>query len=313
MRKYLLHRFLGMLVVMLIVVTTVFLIVRVAPGDPASVMLGVEATAEDIDELRRKLGLNDPLYLQYLNYVGQLLKGDLGESIFLRRSVSAALMERAEPTFFLALFSLLVGCVIALPIGILAAYYRGSKFDQIATSVAMVFASIPSFWLSLLLIQIVAVKLGVLPVSGYGNPDSGFLERVRHLLLPSLALGVIVSAIIMRFTRASMIEALNNDFIRTARSKGASEWRVVMRHALRNGLIPIITVIGLVIGSLVSGAIVVETVFGLPGIGNLVVSAVLRRDYPVIQGALLTIAVLYVVVNFIIDMTYLLVDKRVRY
>lgn len=298
---------------MLIVVTTVFLIVRVAPGDPASVMLGVDATPADVHELRQKLGLNDPLWTQYVKYIGQLLRGDLGESIFLRRSVTTAILERAEPTFFLALFSLAVGCVIALPIGILSAYYRGSKFDQAATSLAMIFASIPSFWLSLLLIQFMAVKVGWFPVSGYGNPDSGFLDRVRHLLLPSLALGIIVSAIIMRFTRASMIEALNNDFIRTARSKGASELRVVMKHAFKNGLIPIITVIGLVIGSLVSGAIIIETVFGLPGIGNLVVSAVLRRDYPIIQGALLTIALLYVIINFLIDMTYTVVDKRVRY
>lgn len=302
-----------MIVVMLIVVTTVFLIVRVAPGDPASVMLGVDATPADVHELRQKLGLNDPLWTQYVKYIGQLLRGDLGESIFLRRSVTTAILERAEPTFFLALFSLAVGCVIALPIGILSAYYRGSKFDQAATSLAMIFASIPSFWLSLLLIQFMAVKVGWFPVSGYGNPDSGFLDRVRHLLLPSLALGIIVSAIIMRFTRASMIEALNNDFIRTARSKGASESRVVMKHAFKNGLIPIITVIGLVIGSLVSGAIIIETVFGLPGIGNLVVSAVLRRDYPIIQGALLTIALLYVIINFLIDMTYTIVDKRVRY
>lgn len=298
---------------MLIVVTTVFLIVRIAPGDPASVMLGVDATPADVQELREKLGLNDPLLTQYGKYIGRLLRGDLGESIFLRRSVTSAILERAEPTFFLALFSLIVGCVIALPIGILSAYYRGSKFDQAVTSLAMIFASIPSFWLSLLLIQLMAVKLGWFPVSGYGNPDSGFLDRIRHLLLPSLALGVIVSAIIMRFTRASMIEALNNDFIRTARSKGASELRVVLKHGFKNGLIPIITVIGLVIGSLISGAIIIETVFGLPGIGNLVVSAVLRRDYPIIQGALLTIALLYVIINFVIDMTYMVVDKRVRY
>lgn len=313
MIRYILQRLFGMIVVMALVVTIVFVIVRVTPGDPAAVMLGPEATQQDITELRTKLGLDQSLGLQYVYYIGQLLQGDLGQSIFLNQPVTSALAERAEPTFFLTLFSILIASAIALPIGIYAAYRRGSFVDQAATTLAMLAASIPSFWLGLILIQILAVRLGWFPVSGYGGPGSSFIERMYHLTLPAIALGVVSSALILRFTRASMLDVLGDDFIRTARAKGLGERRVVMKHALKNALIPILTIIGLTAAVLISGAVVTETVFGLPGVGNLVVSAVLRRDYPVIQGALLVIAALYVLINFAIDMLYLLVDPRVRY
>lgn len=313
MIRYILQRLFGMIVVMALVVTIVFVIVRVTPGDPAAVMLGPEATQQDIAELRTKLGLDQSLGLQYVYYIGQLLQGDLGQSIFLNQPVTSALAERAEPTFFLTLFSILIASGIALPIGIYAAYRRGSFVDQAVTTLAMLAASIPSFWLGLILIQILAVRLGWFPVSGYGGPGSSFAERMYHLTLPAIALGVVSSALILRFTRASMLDVLGDDFIRTARAKGLGERRVVMKHALKNALIPILTIIGLTAAVLISGAVVTETVFGLPGVGNLVVSAVLRRDYPVIQGALLVIAALYVLINFAIDMLYLLVDPRVRY
>ncbi|WP_457587075.1 ABC transporter permease [Ensifer canadensis] len=313
MIRYILQRLFGMIVVMALVVTIVFVIVRVTPGDPAAVMLGPEATQQDIAELRTKLGLDQALGLQYVYYIGQLLQGDLGQSIFLNQPVTSALAERAEPTFFLTLFSILIASGIALPIGIYAAYRRGSFVDQAATTLAMLAASIPSFWLGLILIQFLAVRLGWFPVSGYGGPGSTFVERMYHLTLPAIALGVVSSALILRFTRASMLDVLGDDFIRTARAKGLGERRVVMKHALKNALIPILTIVGLTAAVLISGAVVTETVFGLPGVGNLVVSAVLRRDYPVIQGALLVIAALYVLINFAIDMLYLLVDPRVRY
>lgn len=303
----------GMAVVMALVVTIVFIIVRVTPGDPAAVMLGPEATAEDIASLRERLGLNAPLPQQFIAYVGGVLRGDFGTSIFLNIPVTEALWLRAEPTFFLTLFSLVVATAIALPVGVLSAYWRGSIFDQAATTLAMFAASIPSFWLGLIFMQVFAVQLGWFATSGYGGPGASFLERMHHLVLPALTLGLISSALITRFTRASMLDVLNDDYVRTARSKGMSEWRVVVRHALKNALIPILTVIGLTAALLISGAIVTETVFGLPGVGSLIVSAVLRRDYPVIQGALLVVAGLYVLVNFIIDMLYLLVDPRVRY
>jgi peptide/nickel transport system permease protein len=313
MTRYVIRRFLGMIAVMFTVVTIVFVIVRVAPGDPAAVMLGPDATAADIAALREQLGLNRPLILQYLYFLGQLLRGDLGQSIFLNMPVLSALADRAEPTFFLTLFSILIASAIALPVGILAAYKRGSLFDQVATTLAMLAASIPSFWLGLILIQVFAVRWSWFPVSGYGGPDASFIVRLSHLVLPATALGIVSSALITRFTRASMLDVLNDDYVRTARSKGMGEFRVVMKHAFKNALIPVLTVIGLTAALLVSGAIVTETVFSLPGVGNLVVSAVLRRDYPVIQGALLVIAALYVLINFVIDMLYLVVDPRVRY
>jgi peptide/nickel transport system permease protein len=313
MTRYVIQRIVGMLAVMFTVVTIVFVIVRVAPGDPAAVMLGPDATPADIAALRERLGLDQPLVVQYVYFLGQLLRGDLGQSIFLNMPVLSALGERAEPTFFLTVFSILIASVIALPVGILSAYRRGSLFDQLATTLAMLAASIPSFWLGLILIQIFAVRLGWFPVSGYGGPDASFLTRLSHLVLPALALGIVSSALITRFTRASMLDVLNDDYVRTARSKGMGEFRVVMKHAFKNALIPVLTVVGLTAALLISGAVVTETVFGLPGVGNLVVSAVLRRDYPVIQGALLVIAALYVLINFAVDMLYLLIDPRVRY
>nr|WP_162758777.1 MULTISPECIES: ABC transporter permease [unclassified Ochrobactrum] len=313
MVRYILQRFAGMAVVMFLVVTIVFVIVRVTPGDPAAVMLGPDASAQDIADLRARLGLDQSLVIQYFYYIGQLLKGDLGRSIFLNMPVGAALLDRAEPTFFLTVLSLLIACIIALPVGVYAAYRRGSFVDQAATTVAMLAASIPSFWLGLILMQFFAVRLNLFPVSGYGGPGSSFMDRMYHLILPAIALGLVSSALILRFTRASMLDVLGDDYIRTARAKGLIERRVIMKHALKNALIPILTVIGLTAAVLISGAVVTETVFGLPGVGNLVVSAVLRRDYPVIQGALLVIAGLYVLINFIIDMLYLFVDPRVRY
>jgi peptide/nickel transport system permease protein len=308
-----LNRLFGMLVVMALVVTVVFVIVRVTPGDPAAVMLGPDASAEDIEQLREKLGLNGTILEQFATYVAGVLRADFGQSIFLGQPVTQALMDRAEPTFFLTIFSLLIATLIALPVGIWSAYWRGSMFDQVATALAMFAASVPSFWLGLLLMQFFAVHLGWFATSGYGGPGTTLFERLHYLVLPAFALGIVSSALITRFTRASMLDVLNDDYVRTARSKGMSEWRVVLKHALKNALIPILTVIGLTAALLISGAVVTETVFGLPGVGNLVVSAVLRRDYPVIQGALLVIAGLYVLVNFGIDMLYLLIDPRVRY
>lgn len=313
MSRYLLRRFAGMLVVVLLVLTIAFVIVRVAPGDPAALMLGPEATAEDAAELRARLGLDRPLAVQYATFIADALRGDLGRSLFFNQPVTTVLAARAEPTVMLALMSLFFSMLIALPIGIYAAYRRGSVFDQSVISAAMLAASVPSFWTGLIVQRWLATEYGWFPVSGYGGPESTFAERLQFLILPSLVLGIVNSALILRFTRASMLDVLGEDYIRTARSKGMGERRVVLRHALRNAGIPIITVIGLTFALLVSGAVVTERVFNIPGLGNLVVNAVLRRDYPVIQGTLIVVAVLYVVINLITDLLYLLVDKRVRY
>jgi peptide/nickel transport system permease protein len=313
MIRYLASRLAGMVVVMLIVATLVFFITRLAPGDPAAVMLGEQATAADIANLRATYGLDRPLPVQFAYWLKELVHGNLGQSIFLQRPVTQALAERTEPTFFLTAFSLGIALLIGVPCGIAAAVWRGKAVDQVFSAFAMLGASIPSFWLGLILMQIFAVGLGWFPVAGYGEPGVALAQRLHHLILPAIVLGVVNSALILRFTRASMLDVLGDDHIRTARAKGMSEARVVLHHALRNALIPVITVVGLTFALLIGGAIVTETVFGLPGVGNLVVSAVLRRDYPVIQGALLVIAALYVLINLSIDLLYLAIDPRVKY
>jgi len=306
------RRLAGMLAVMFIVATMVFFLTRLAPGDPASLMLGDQATAADVAVLRATYGLDQPLLVQYVLWLKEIASGNLGQSIFLQRPVLQAIAERAEPTFFLALFSILIAALIGIPSGIASAVWRGDRLDQAVSAGAMLAASIPSFWLGLLLIQFLSVRLGWFPVAGYGDPGASLGMRLEHLVLPATVLGIVNSALITRFTRASMLDVLSEDYIRTARAKGISEARIVLRHALGNALVPIITVVGLTAALLVGGAIITETVFGLPGIGNLVVSAVLRRDYPVIQGALIVIAGIYVIINFAIDVIYTLVDPRVR-
>ena len=313
MTRYLASRTAGMAVVMLVVATLVFLITRLAPGDPAAVMLGDQATAADIAKLRADYGLDRPLPVQFAYWLKELTQGNLGQSIFLQRPVTQALAERAEPTFFLTLFAIGIAVAIGLPCGIVAAVWRGRTIDQVLSGFAMLGASIPSFWFGLILMQIFAVKLGWFPVAGYGDPGVPLTDRLHHLILPAIVLGVFNSALILRFTRASMLDVLSEDHIRTARAKGLSEPAVILRHALANALIPVITVLALTFALLIGGAIVTETVFGLPGVGNLVVSAVLCRDYPVIQGALLVIAALYVVINLATDLLYLVVDPRVKY
>lgn len=313
MRQYVLRRLGGMAIVMFVVATIVFVIVRVIPGDPAAIMLGPDATGADIAALRERLGLNEPLPVQYAIFLARTAVGDLGQSIFLNRPVLQAIAERAEPTLCLTMIAITIALLIGLPAGIVSAVNRGRLADQVALAMAMLLASMPAFWLGLIFIQRFSVDLGWFPVAGYGEPGAGFLERMRHLLLPAIVLGLNSSALITRFTRASMLDVLGEDYIRTGRSKGLGEPVVVMKHALRNALIPILTVIGLTMALLLGGAVVTETVFSLPGVGNLVVSAVLRRDYPVIQGALIVIAALYVLVNLAIDLLYLLIDPRVRY
>jgi len=312
MHRYLLSRIAGMLAVLAIVAVMVFVLTRAASGDPISVLLGDQATAEDIARVQKDYGLDKPLPVQFAYWLGEVLHGNLGQSIFLQRPVTQALWERAEPTTLLALMAVAIAALIGIPSGIISAVYRGRWLDQVVTGAAMLGASIPSFWFGIVLIQMFAVSLGWFPVSGYGAPDASLGERLHALMLPATVLGVLNSALIIRFTRASMLDVLGEDYVRTARSKGLSEGTVVLKHALRNALVPIVTVLGLTVALMIGGAVVTETVFGLPGIGNLVVNAVLRRDYPVIQGALLVIAAIYVLINFAIDLLYVAVDPRVK-
>jgi peptide/nickel transport system permease protein len=310
--RYLASRLAGMLAVLAIVAVIVFVLTRAASGDPISVLLGDQATAEDVARVQKEYGLDKPLPVQFGYWVREVLQGNLGQSIFLQRPVTQALWERAEPTTFLALMAVAIAAVIGIPCGIVSAVYRGRAVDQLFTGVAMLGASIPSFWFGIVLIQMFSVSLGWFPVSGYGAPGAALAERLHSLILPAAVLGILNSALIIRFTRASMLDVLGEDYVRTARSKGLPESAVVLKHALRNALVPIVTVLGLTVALMIGGAVVTETVFGLPGVGNLVVSAVLRRDYPVIQGALLVVAAIYVLINFSIDLLYVAVDPRVK-
>lgn len=313
MLRYLAQRLAGLLVVMGLVAVIVFALTRVAAGDPVSVLLGDQATADDVARAKVIYGLDRPLPVQFGLWLSELLHGNLGQSIFLQRPVTQAIWERAEPTLWLTLLAVSVATAIGVPAGIVGAVWRGRWIDQVFTSLAMLGASVPSFWLGLVLMQIFAVGLGWFPVSGYGEPGAALLERLRHLILPATVLGLLNSALVLRFTRAAMLDVLGEEYVRTARSKGLAEYVVVLKHALRNALVPIVTVVGLTVALMIGGAIVTETVFGLPGVGSLVVNAVLRRDYPVIQGALLVIAMLYVLINLVVDLLYLWVDPRVNY
>ena len=311
--RTLLGRLGGMLAVLSLVSVLVFLLTRLAAGDPMAMLLGDQASLQDIAQARQRYGLDEPLWTQFLLWLGQVLQGNLGQSIFLQMPVSQVLLERAEPTAWLAIFSVGLAMLIGVPCGIASAVWRGRWIDQCVSTLAMLGASMPSFWMGLLVIQLLAVGAGWFPVSGYGDPGANWLTRIHHLMLPALVLGTLNSALIIRFTRASMLDILSEDYIRTARSKGLPETVVVFKHALRNALVPILTVLGLTLALMIGGAVVTETVFNLPGLGNLVVRAVLRRDYPVIQGALLVIAAVYVIINFVIDVLYVWVDPRVRH
>ena len=293
---FLLRRVAGLGIVMVLVALIVFVIVRIVPGDPAAVMLGASATPDDVAALQARLGLDRPLPVQFAIYLKEIATLDLGRSIFLDRPVAQAIAERAQLTGLLTAMAATIAVLIGVPVGILSAVRRGRASDHLATAGAMVFASLPSFWVGLTLIEWLAVRHAWFPVAGWGNPGDGFLAHLHHLVLPAVALGLPNSALIIRFTRTSMLDVLGEDYIRTARAKGVRPWSVVMRHALRNALIPIVT----------------ETVFGLPGVGNLIVSAVLRRDYPVIQGTLLVISGLYVLINLAVDLLYAAVDPRLR-
>jgi peptide/nickel transport system permease protein len=311
--RSLLGRFGGMLAVLSLVSVLVFILTRLAAGDPIALLLGDQASLQDIAIARQRYGLDQPLLTQFLYWATEILQGNLGQSIFLQMPVTQVLWDRVEPTLSLAVLAVSMAMLIGVPCGIAAAVWRGKWIDQCVSTMAMLGASMPSFWMGLVLIQLLAVGAGCFPVSGYGDPGASWSTRLHHLLLPAFVLGTLNSALIIRFTRASMLDILNEDYIRTARAKGLSEMAVVLNHGLRNALVPILTVLGLTLALMIGGAVVTETVFNLPGLGNLVVRAVLRRDYPIIQGALLAIAGVYVIINFLIDVLYMVADPRVRH
>ena len=313
MQTYLLHRVLAVLPVMLVVATVTFVLIHLAPGDPASIIAGPDATPENIARLRHQLGLDEPLPAQLFRWYGRLLRGDLGDSIFLRRPVTEAIVERLEPTLLLTSWATLIAVLIGVPAGIVSARYHNTAVDQTFMGLALIGLSIPNFLLGLLMILVFGVWLRWLPVAGYVSLDVGLWPNARSLLMPSVSLGLVQSALIARITRSSMLDVLREQYILASRAKGLAERVVVYKHALKNAIIPTLTVIGITFAILVGGAVVIETVFNIPGLGRLIISAVLRRDYPVIQGVVLIIAVTYTLINLAVDLVYLTLDPRIRY
>ena len=313
MKTYLLRRALAIIPVMLVVATVSFVLIRLAPGDPASVLAGPDATTEDLAQLRTALGMDQPLPVQLVKWYARLAQGDLGQSIFLRRPVLQAVLERLEPTLLLTLWGTLLAILIGVPAGIVSARYHNTAVDQSFMALALFGLSIPNFLLGLVMILVFGVWLGWLPVSGYVPLDEGVWLNARSLLMPAVSLGLVQSALVARITRSSMLDVLREQYILSGRAKGLSERAVVYKHALKNAIIPTLTVIGITVALLIGGAVVIETVFNIPGVGRLIISAVLRRDYPVVQGVVLLIAVTYTVINLLVDLAYLLIDPRIRY
>jgi glutathione transport system permease protein len=305
MAKYLIHRLLGILPVLLLISLLVFGFVHLLPGDPARLVAGQDATQQDIAVVRAALGLDRPLWEQYVTYLWNVLHGDFGISLKTRRAVSEEIGERFFPTFWLTIISMVWATLFGLIIGVSSAVRRGRWQDHGGMLVAVSGISLPSFWLGLLLIDWFSVRLGWFPTSGYGT--------LAHFVLPSITLGVGVAAVMARFTRSSFIEIAREDYIRTARAKGAFERLVVWKHVLRNALIPIITMVGLQFGFLLGGSIVVETVFAWPGLGRLLVDSVSFRDYPVIQAEILLFSLEFILINLIVDVLYALVNPEIRY
>ena len=313
MTAYVIRRLLSTLVVMAVVAFVVFSLLYLTPGDPAAVIAGDIATSEDIQRIHERLGLDDPFLVQFGRWVRALAHGDLGTSIFTNLPVTQLIAQRVEPTLSLTLCTLVVAIAVAVPIGVLAAAKAGTWFDRAVMAFSVLGFSVPVFVLAYILILTLSVQLDWLPVQGYRSFRDGVWEWLRHLILPSIALGTVYVALIARMTRASMLDVLSQDYVRTAQAKGLAPDQVLLGHALKNAAIPIVTIIGIGVALLISGAIVTETVFALPGIGRLTVDAILRRDYPIIQGVTLLFSAVYVLVNLAVDLSYALFDPRIRY
>ena len=313
MLLFLLRRMFATLPVLVIVALIVFLMLRLAPGDPAAAILGDNASAAVAQSVRESMGLADSVPVQFMRWGHRLLQGDLGESFFLKQKVSTLIAQRLEPTLALAGVTLLWTIMVAVPIGVLAAWRHGSLLDRLLMGFSVMGFSVPAFVIGYVLIWAFAVQVGWFPVQGYARLEHGFFPWLRHLVLPSVTLSIIYVALIARVTRAAVAEALTEDYVRTARAKGIGEFSVLLRHALPNAAIPIVTVIGIGIALLIGGVVVTETVFAIPGLGQLTVDAVLSRDYPVIQAITLFFAFAYVLINLLVDLSYLLLDPRIRY
>jgi peptide/nickel transport system permease protein len=313
MLTYVIKRILSTLPVLGVVAIVVFLLLRLSPGDPAAIIAGDNASANDILQIREQLGLDRPYLEQFFGWIGQLITGDFGYSIYLKRPVLQLIGERVEPTLALSLSTMAFAIVLAVPLGVLAAWRAGTWIDQTIMAFAVMAFSVPVFLIGYGLVIQFSLTLNWLPVQGFVSIHKSVGDFIRHLVLPTMTLGLVYTALLARITRATMLEILNEDYIRTARAKGLTESRVLVLHALKNASVPIITTIGTGLALLIGGVVVTESVFAIPGIGRLTIEAVLQRDYPVIQGVILVIASVYVVVNLLIDLSYSLFDPRIRF
>lgn len=314
MASYLVKRLLYLIPVLFGVTVLVFSIMHLAPGDPAQVILGPKATATSLAKLRAELGLDQPIYKQYFNWIGNVLQGDWGRSIQLKREVLPFVLTRFGATIILTLFAALLAISIGLLAGIVSATKQYSVFDRTAMIAALVGFCLPVFWLGIMLQYVFGLKLGWLPVSGMHSPgQTGFADMLPYLILPAIALAAEPAAVIARMTRSSILEVIRQDYIRTARAKGLSNGKTILHHALKNALIPVVTVVGMQIGYLLAGAVLVEMVFSWPGIGTLMVNGIIARDFPLVQGIILIVATSYVLVNLLVDLLYTLFDPRISY
>jgi len=305
MPGYIQRRLLLLVPVVWGVVTVVFSFIHLVPGDPVLAMVGENAQPADIARLRQQLGLNDPLHVQYFRYLAKLVRGDLGVSLHTGKPVIRTIIQRYPATIELALASLLLALIISIPLGVLSATKRNSPVDHFSMVLALLGISMPNFWLGPLLIILFSIKLNLLPVSGSGG--------LSHLILPAITLGTAMTALLTRMVRASMLEVMGQDYIRTARAKGLPERVVIYKHALKNALIPVVTIVGLQFGTLLTGAIITETIFAWPGLGRLTIQSISRRDYPLVQGCILMISLTYILVNLATDLLYTVLDPRIRY
>jgi peptide/nickel transport system permease protein len=313
MLGFILRRLLATIPVVLTVAVLVFLMLRLTPADPAAIIAGDNANAEQIAAIRSKLGLDQPMLTQFFIWTSKLLQGDLGESFFFKKTVASLIADRIEPTLSLSFLTIVIAVLVAVPLGVLAASKQGSWMDRLVMGFSVLGFSVPVFVIGYALIYIFAIELNWLPVQGYQRLAQGFGGWLQRLVLPAVTLSVIYIALIARMTRTSVLEVLSEDYIRTARSKGQVERKVLFRHALRNAAVPIVTVIGLGIALLIGGVVVTESVFTIPGLGRLTVDAVLARDYPVIQAVILLFSFVYVLINLLVDIVYTALDPRIRY
>ena len=313
MTAFIVRRIASTFVVMAVVGIIVFLLLHLSPGDPAAIIAGDNASPAQIDEMRKRLGLDDPLPVQFVRWAGGVIQGDLGVSIFSNDPVLTLIKQRAEPTIALASTTLVFAIVLAITAGVLAAWKAGGVIDRVVMGLSVLSFSVPVFVVGYALVYVFAIKLQWLPVQGYKPITDGLVPWARHLVLPTIALGLAYIALIARITRTSMLDVLSEDYIRTAKAKGVSTPPLLLKHALKNAGVPIVTVIGIGVALLIGGVVITETVFNIPGMGRLVVDAISKRDYPIIQGVVLMFSGVYVIVNLIVDILYTFIDPRIRY